>query len=133
VFPPLAHRFYAGRYDFALPFLPWLAAAGAFRFVEIIPRGVVAYLAPARSLNWFSAIQCAIALAGLALMIQWTVARGFLGMLHAFTLIAVARTIISYLFLGKVSRFRNAARESVETRERVFVEPFEAGGQVPPV
>jgi len=47
--PPMAHYFYAGRYDAALGLLKWLVLAGALRFVEIVPRGFLAYLAPARS------------------------------------------------------------------------------------
>ena len=51
--PPAVRHFYAGRYDAALPLLPWLVAAGALRFVEVVPRGFAFYLAPTTSLHWF--------------------------------------------------------------------------------
>ncbi|MFL6515430.1 MAG: hypothetical protein ACJ8M1_10450, partial [Chthoniobacterales bacterium] len=44
---PLVHRLYQGRYDTALPFLPWLVIAAGCRLVEIVPRGFLGYLAPA--------------------------------------------------------------------------------------
>ena len=43
--PPVVHHFYAGRYDAALGLVNWLVVAGALRFVEIVPRGFLAYLA----------------------------------------------------------------------------------------
>jgi hypothetical protein len=133
VFPPLAHRFYAGRYDFSLPFLSWLVAAAALRFVEIVPRGVLGYLAPGPLLNRFSIIQCAIAVLGLVLMVKWTADYGFRGIIWASTLIAAARVAISYSFLGKVLRRASKNDSSVETGERALVKPFEVGSEEPPI
>jgi hypothetical protein len=133
VFPQLTHHFYAGRYDFAVPFLPWLVLAAALRLVEIVPRGVLGYLASQPILNRFSFIQCAIAIGGIVLMMTWTVDHGFSGILYAYTVIAAARTIVSYLFLGKVLKVSRQTDTSAETGERVLVEPFQAGGQEPPI
>lgn len=133
VLPPLAHHFYLGRYDFALPFLPWLVVAAALRFVEIVPRGVLAYLAPPSLLNRFSAIQCAFAVVGLILMVKWTADYGLSGMLYAYALIAAARAVVSYLFLGRVLRTVRRADSSMETGERLIIEPLEAGGEKPPI
>ena len=132
-FPQLTHHFYAGRYDFAVPFLPWLVLAAALRLVEIVPRGVLAYLASRPLLNRFSFIQCAIAIGGIVLMMKWTADHGFSGILYAYTLIVAARTIVSYLFLGKVLKVSRQTDRSAETGERVLVEPFQAGGQEPPI
>ena len=132
-FPPLAHQFYSGRYDFVLPFLPWLVLAAALRLVEIVPRGVVAYLASHALLNWFSAIQCALALAGLALMVKWTADHGLPGILLAYASIAAVRAVVSYAFLGKVLKTGRSVDSSAKPDERVFVESFEAVRQEPPV
>jgi hypothetical protein len=126
--PPLTHQFYSGRYDFVLPFLPWLVVAAALRFVEIVPRGVLGYLASGPLLRRFSAIQCTVAVAGLALMAKWTVDHGFWGIVYAYTLIAAARGIVSYLFLGRVLKSARNADASTETGERFVIEPLETGG-----
>jgi hypothetical protein len=130
--PPLTHHFYLGRYDFVVPFLPWLVLAAALRFVEIVPRGVLGYLASRPLLNRFSVMQCVVAVGGIVLMVKWTAGHGFSGILYAYTLIAAARTIVSYLFLGQTLK---AARTdaSAKTGESVLVEPLEAGGQEPPI
>jgi hypothetical protein len=132
-FPPLVHQFYSGRYDSVLPFLPWLVLAAGLRFVEIVPRGVIAYLAPGPLLNRFSATQCAVAVAGLALMIKWTVDYGVAGILYAYALIAITRAIVSYLFLPRVFRNPRASDASTGTSDRLFIEPLEAGGEESPV
>jgi hypothetical protein len=126
--PPLARHFYAGRYDAALPLLPWLVAAGALRFVEIVPRGVIFYLAPTRSLNWFASVQSGIALLGLALMVHWTQVAGLNGTVWAGALIALVRVTVSYLF---VARVRN--RDISNGTDNLFVEPIEIGGEETPV
>lgn len=133
VIPPLTHEFYSGRYDFAVPFLSWLVLAAALRFVEIVPRGVLGYLASRPLLNRFSVIQCVVAVAGIILMLKWTVDYGFAGILYANTLIAAVRTIVSYVFLARALRSARRTDPSVETGERIFVEPFEAGGEEPPI
>jgi hypothetical protein len=132
-FPPLVHQFYAGRYDSVLPFLPWLVLAAGLRFVEIVPRGVIGYLASASSLNRFSAVQCAVAVPGLVLMIKWTADYGIAGILYAYALIAAARAIVSYLFLVKVLRDWRASDTSTSTGDRLFIEPLEAGGEESPI
>jgi len=132
-FPPLTHHFYLGRYDFVLPFLPLLVVAAALRFVEIVPRGVLGYLASGPLLRRFSVIQCAVAVAGLALMVDWTADHGLSGIVYAYALIAAMRGIVSYLFLGKVLKISRRADTLAETGERVFVERFKAGGQEPPI
>ena len=132
-FPPLTHRFYSGRYDSILPFLPWLVLAAGLRFVEIVPRGVIGYLAPAQLLNRFSAMQCVVAIAGLVLMIRWTTTQGVAGILYAYAVIAAARTIVSYLFLVRVWRSMPGPDSSTRTGNRLFVEPLEVGGEEAPV
>jgi hypothetical protein len=133
VIPPLTHQFYSGRYDFAVPFLPWLVLAAALRFVEIVPRGVLGYLASPPLLNRFSVVQCAVAIIGIIIMLKWTADYGFAGILYAYTLIAVVRTIVSYIFLARALQPARRTDPSVETGERIFVEPFEAGGEEPPI
>jgi hypothetical protein len=101
--------------------------------VEIVPRGVLGYLASRPLLNRFSFIQCAIAIGGIVLMMKWTADDGFSGIFYAYTLIAAARTIVSYLFLGKVLKVSRQTDTSAETGEGVLVEPFQAAGQEPPI
>ena len=58
--------FLCGRYDAALPLLPWSGAAGALRFVEVVPRGFAFYLAPTASrCNGFAAVQSVVAIGGI--------------------------------------------------------------------
>ncbi len=128
--PPVAHYFYAGRYDAALGLLNWLVVAGALRFVEIVPRGFLAYLAPARSFNFYAGVQCACAVTGLALMIKWTAYSGLYGTVAAGVLIAAVRVVISYLFLFRVQRF---AKVSGAAGKSLVVEAFQTRGEEPPV
>jgi hypothetical protein len=128
--PPVAHYFYAGRYDAALGLVNWLVVAGALRFVEIVPRGFLAYLAPARSFKWYTAVQCGCAVAGLVLMVKWTADYGLNGTVWAGALIAAARVGISYLFFAMVQRARTG---SVTAGEGFVIEPIETGGEEPPV
>jgi hypothetical protein len=126
--PPLTRHFYAGRYDAALPLLPWLIAAGALRFVEIVPRGVLFYLAPNRSLNWFATVQSVVAILGLSLMVYWTRIHGLHGTVWAGFLIALVRVTLSYLFYF---RFRN--RDASNRTGDTLVEAVEIGGEETPV
>jgi hypothetical protein len=128
--PPAAHYFYAGRYDAALPLLDGLVVAGALRFAEIVPRGFLSYLAPTRLLNRFAAVQCAGAVAGLALMVKWTADYGLHGTVWAGALIAATRVGVSYLFLAKVQR---VGAGSTATSKGLMVEPLETGSEEPPV
>jgi hypothetical protein len=105
--PPLIRYFYVGRYDAAVPLLPWLVLAGALRFIEIVPRGFAFYLAPKRSLNWFVTVQSFIAAAGLALMVRWTQTHDLHGTAWAGALIAAVRVTASYIFFAQV-RARSA-------------------------
>jgi hypothetical protein len=125
--PPAARYFYAGRYDAALPLLPWLVVAGGLRFVEIVPRGFAFYLAPTRSLNWFAAVQSVVAIIGLALMVKWTQEYDLRGTVWAGAIIAVARVAVSYFFFVQVRR-RSAAGS-----KRLVVEGFEIASEEPPV
>ena len=104
--PPVAHHFYGGRYDAAIPLLGWLIVAGAFRFVEIVPRGFLAYRAPPQLLNRFTAAQCACALLGLIVMVNWTAAYGARGLVCAGALIAAVRVGVSYFFFARLRRTR---------------------------
>ena len=122
--PPLAHHFYSGRYDSALPMLPWLVAAAALRFVEVVPRGFLAYLAPAKMLNRFVAAQCTSAVIGIALMVKYTEKFGLPGAVWITVLIAAASVTISYIFLGKVRRLLRKDAASVGTGESLPVESF---------
>jgi hypothetical protein len=128
--PPAAHYFYAGRYDAALGLLSWLVLAGALRFVEIVPRGFLAYLAPTRLFKQYTAAQCGCALAGLALMVRWTASSGLSGTVAAGVLIAAARVVVSYLFFAQVQR---RASGSGPASDRLLVETFETRGEEPPV
>ena len=128
--PSLARHFYAGRYDAALPLLPWLVAAGALRFVEIVPRGVVFYLAPARVLNWFAAAQSVVAIIGLAIMVRWTQKFGLRGTAWAGAMIAIARVTVSYFFFAAIQRAD--AKPSI-TSDDLLIKPVEIGGEKPVV
>jgi hypothetical protein len=128
--PPVAHYFYAGRYDSALGLLGWLVLAGALRFVEIVPRGFLAYLAPARSFNFYAAAHCGWAVAGLVLMVKWTGDSGLHGTVVAGALIAAGRVAISYLFYATVPRLTTG---SAIAGEGVVVKAFETGGEESPV
>jgi hypothetical protein len=128
--PPVVHRFYSGRYDIALPLLPWLVAAAAFRLIEIVPRGFLAYLAPARLLHRFAAVQCAAAVGGIVLMVIATTGFGMKGLVSAAAAIAAARLGVSYLFLIPLGRGQSA---SARTAQDVMVEPLEIGGEEPPI
>lgn len=132
-FPPLTHQFYSGRYDSMLPFLPWLVLAAGLRFVEIVPRGVIGYLASSSLLNRFTVVQCVVAIAGLVLMIKWGADHGIAGILYAYALIAAARAIVSYLFLLKILRTLRESAPSTAAGDRLFVEPLEIGGEESPV
>jgi hypothetical protein len=125
------HHFYAGRYDSAIPLLGWLIAAGGLRFIEIVPRGFLAYLAPPRLLNRFTAAQCACAIAGLVVMVKWTGDYGLRGLVSAGALIAAIRTAISYLFFAMVRRHRLS--ESTATRDGLIVEALETGSKESPI
>jgi hypothetical protein len=129
--PPIAHRFYGGRYDVILPLLPWLIAAAALRFIEIVPRGLLAYLGSTRLLNRFAAVQCIAAIGGVALMVGWTWSYDMKGLVWAAALIAAARLLISYLFI--IPLCRDDASTSNATRNRLSVEPLETRDQEPPV
>jgi hypothetical protein len=128
--PPVAHYFYAGRYDAALGLLHGLVLGGALRFVEIVPRGFLAYLAPTQSFKRYTAVQCGCAVAGLALIVKWTADYGLGGTVWAGALIAAVRVGISYLFLAKVQRVSTG---SVTASKGFIVEPLETGGEEPPV
>ncbi len=128
--PTAVHRFYGGRYDVALPLLPWLVAAAALRFVETVPRGFLAYLATAGLFRRFAAVQSAGAVAGVILMVAWTAGRGLQGAVWAAALIAVVRLGISYLFLGQL---RQEKTSSVPVSKHLAVEPIETSGEEPPV
>ncbi len=128
--PPVAHYFYAGRYDSALGLLNWLLLAGALRFVEIVPRGFLAYLAPARAFNWYTAAQGLCAAVGLALMVKWTADYGLYGTVWAGALIAAARVVISYVFFASVQRIGPG---SMSASKRFVIESLQAGSEEPPV
>ena len=128
--PAVIHRFYGGRYDEALPLLPWLVLAAAFRLVEMIPRGFLAYLAPASLLNRFAAVQCATAVAGIALMVLWTARTGINGLVWAATLVAAVRLTISYFFLITLRAMPPALATAGKD---LVVEPVEVGGEETPV
>ena len=125
VLPPMARAFYAGRYDSIVPLLPWLIAAGAFRFVEIVPRTTLAYLAPQKLLKQFAFVQCAVAVIGVLAMLKLTADHGIAGAAWSATGIAVARLFLSYLFLARSS--------TPEPREGLDVEALESGGEESPV
>jgi hypothetical protein len=125
--PPIARHFYAGRYDAALPLLPWLVAAGALRLVELVPRGFAFYLASTRALNVFAAVQSAIAIAGIILMVKWTQNFDLRGTVWAGAIIAVIRVAISYAFFAAVRR------GSATSRQRFDVEPLQVASEEPPV
>ncbi len=122
--PPLAQHLYAGRYDSALPLLPWLVLASALRFVEIVPRGVLGYVAPRRTLNQFATIQSAIAVLGLVLMVKLTADHGLHGAAWSAALIAAARVICSYWFVANLP---------ANARNRLQVEPLQSGSEESPV
>jgi hypothetical protein len=128
--PTLVHRFYGGRYDNALPLLPWLVAAAAFRLIEIVPRGFLAYLAPARLLQRFAAVQCGAAVAGVTLMVIGAVRFGVTGLVSAAAVVAAARLGISYLFIIPL---RPARARSVAAGEGLIVEPLEIRREEPPI
>jgi hypothetical protein len=128
--PPLARHFYAGRYDAALPLLPWLVVAGALRFVEIVPRGAIFYLASTRSLNGFAIVQSVVAVVGLAIMVQWTQSYDLHGTVWAGAMIAAVRVAVSYFFFARIFR-RN--RESSTSTDDLLIKPVEIGGEEPPV
>jgi hypothetical protein len=125
--PPIARHFYAGRYDAALPLLPWLVAAAALRLVELVPRGFAFYLASIRALNVFAAVQSAIAIAGIILMVKWTQNFDLRGTVWAGAIIAVIRVAISYAFFAAVRR------GSATSRQRFDVEPLQVASEEPPV
>lgn len=129
--PAVAHYFYAGRYDAAIPLLGWLVAAGALRFIEIVPRGFLAYLAPTRLLNQFTATQCACAVVGLIVMVKWTEEYGLRGLVCAGALIAAARVGVSYLFFIMIRR--RGLIDSTTTRDRLVVEALEPGSEESPI
>jgi len=129
--PPAAHYFYAGRYDAAMPLLGWLVLAGALRFIEIVPRGFLAYLAPARLLSQFTAAQCACAVVGLMVMVKWTEEHGLRGLVSAGAVIAAARVGISYLFFTMIRR--RGLIDSTTMRERLMVETLEPGSEESPI
>jgi hypothetical protein len=128
--PPVAHYFYAGRYDAALALLSWLVLAGALRFVEIVPRGFLVYLAPTRSFSYYAAAHCGWALFGLFLMVQWTARSGLSGTVLAGALIAGGRVAISYFFYAKLQWTR---RRSETAGQGLVIEGFEAAGEESPV
>jgi len=125
--PPIVRYFYAGRYNAALPLLPWLVLAGALRFVEIVPRGFAFYLATTRSVNWFAAVQSVIAIVGLALMVRWTQTHDLRGTVWAGALIAAARVTVSYLF------FAHVRAKSAPAGEDLIVKDLEIASEEPPV
>ena len=128
--PAAIHHFYGGRYDIALPLLPWLVAAAGLRFVEMVPRGFLAYLAPAGLLRRFAALQCIGAVGGVVLMVVWTAHYGVKGIVWGAALIAAARVGVSYSFLVYL---RWKETDSPAGSEDVVVEPLEARGEQPPV
>jgi hypothetical protein len=125
--PPAVRHFYAGRYDAALPLLPWLVAAGALRFAEVVPRGFAFYLAPTSSLHWFAAVQSVVAIVGLALMVKWTQDYNLRGTVWAGALIAAMRLVASYIF------FAHVRNKSPSGRESLSVEGLEIASEEPPV
>jgi hypothetical protein len=127
--PPLVHRFYSGRYDLALPLLPWLVAAAAFRLVEIVPRGFLGYLASPRILHQFAGTQCAAAVAGIVLMVVWTRTSGVDGLVRAAAVISFARLVISYGFVIPLRRGTTLAPAG----ENVGIESLQAGSEELPV
>ena len=129
--PPVAHHFYGGRYDAAIPLLGWLIVAGAFRFVEIVPRGFLAYRAPPQLLNRFTAAQCACALLGLIVMVNWTAAHGARGLVCAGALIAAVRVGVSYFFFARLRRTDLSV--STATRQGLIVEALETGSEESPI
>ena len=124
--PAVLHRFYGGRYDLALPLVPWLVAAAALRLVEVVPRGFLFYLAPSRLLHRFAAAQSAAATVGIVLMVISTLRFGVKGLVWVAALISLARLGISYLFVIPL-------RPSAVSAERLVIEPVESSGQEPPI
>jgi hypothetical protein len=127
--PPIVHRFYSGRYDLALPLLPWLVGAAAFRLVEMVPRGFIGYLAPPRTLHQFAGTQCAAAIAGILLMVVWTRTSNLDGLVRAAAVISFIRLVISYGFVIPLRR----GTASRPVGENVSVEPLQAGSEELPV
>ena len=121
--PTVIHQFYGGRYDAALPFLPWLVAAAGLRFVEVVPRGFLAYVAPQQLLHRFAAVQCSTAVVGIAILVFWTRSHGMHGLVCAAATIAAARLAISYLFTGLLRT----------PGKNIGVKPLEIGGEETPV
>ena len=103
---------------------------GRFRFVEIVPRGVIFYLATTRSLNWFASVQSIVAVLGLALMVYWTRLYGLPGTVWAGATIAAVRVAVSYLFFARI---RGREREASTRTDDLLVEPIEIGGEETPV
>ena len=128
--PPLVRQFYAGRYDSALPLLPWLLLAGALRLVETVPRGLLGYTAPQSLLNRYGTVQVVIALLGLAVMVKLGHDYGISGIAWSAPVIAAARLGCSYFFLQRLTVH---AQSSGDPRERLVVKRFEASGQESPI
>ncbi|MFL6515184.1 MAG: hypothetical protein ACJ8M1_09200, partial [Chthoniobacterales bacterium] len=127
---PLVHRLYQGRYDTALPFLPWLVIAAGCRLVEIVPRAFLGYLAPAPLLNRFAGTQCAAAVVGIAVMVIWTRISGPAGLVRAGAAVAAIRLTISYAFMMPL---RKSDAALTATGDNLLVEPLQPGGQEAPV
>ena len=130
VLPTMIHHFYNGRYDVALPLLPWMIIAAASRFVEIVPRGYLAYTTTPRRLQGFAAAQSAAAILGILLMLYWAGTQGAAGLVRASAAIAVARLMVSYLFMIP-TKGRGAG--STPARQDLVVESLETRSQEPPI
>jgi len=129
ILPTVVHRFYGGRYDMALPLLPWLVAAAVLRLVEVVPRGFLAYRASQRLLRQFASMQCAAAIIGIVLMVTGASRFGMKGLVVAAALIAAGRLAISYSFLIPL---RKGLAVSATSKD-IGVEPVEIGGEETPV
>jgi hypothetical protein len=129
ILPSVVHQFYGGRYDMALPLLPWLLTAAALRLVEVVPRGFIAYRASQRLLHQFALVQCAAAIIGIVLMMTGASRLGVKGLVVAAALIAALRLAISYSFLFPL---RKGVAVSAASKD-IGVEPVEIGGEETPV
>jgi hypothetical protein len=128
--PPVVHQFYHGRYDTALPLLGWLVIAAASRFVEVVPRGFLAYTAPPPLLNRFAMSQCLVAAIGVPLMLFFAKTQGAMGLVRATAVVSLFRLATSYLFMIPL---RRGTIKSGTRRDDLVIEPFQPAGQEPPV
>ena len=96
--PPIATRFYGGRYEEAMSLIPYLAVAGALLVAVVLPRADLAVRAPIRIVNRFAMTYLFAMLASLTMSVSGMYRWGAVFLAVAVVLLQLTETGVAYAF-----------------------------------